>query len=106
MHFALFSLGFKRIWKIRFCFFLGALSYTAPEIFESGQYTIQSDIYSFGCILLDMITCDILTVSHSREKKFFVDISCFNRMKKHYNYVFVLDMMLIHCRKFFRIYNR
>ncbi|CAF3366248.1 unnamed protein product [Rotaria sp. Silwood1] len=38
-----------------------ALSYTAPEILESGQYTIQSDIYSLGCILLDMITCDTLT---------------------------------------------
>jgi serine/threonine protein kinase len=49
--------------KLNFLFlFLGALSYTAPEILESGQYTIQSDIYSFGCILLDMITCDQLTV--------------------------------------------
>ncbi|CAF1184773.1 unnamed protein product [Rotaria sordida] len=38
-----------------------ALSYTAPEILESGQYTIQSDIYSLGCVLLDMITCDTLT---------------------------------------------
>ncbi|CAF3439061.1 unnamed protein product, partial [Rotaria sp. Silwood2] len=38
-----------------------ALSYTAPEILESGQYTKQSDIYSLGCVLLDMITCDTLT---------------------------------------------
>ncbi|UJR27265.1 hypothetical protein I4U23_008560 [Adineta vaga] len=37
-----------------------ALSYTAPEIFESGEYTIQSDIYSYGSVLLDMITCDTL----------------------------------------------
>ena len=41
---------------------LGALSYTAPEIFRSEPYTVSSDIYSFGCILLDMITCDTLTV--------------------------------------------
>jgi len=50
-------------------FLLGALSYTAPEIFESGQYTIQSDIYSLGCILLDMITCDTLTVRNDFWKK-------------------------------------
>jgi serine/threonine protein kinase len=50
---------------------LGALSYTAPEIFESGQYTMQSDIYSLGCILLDMITCDTLTVRDYLEKKDF-----------------------------------
>ncbi|CAF0756570.1 unnamed protein product [Adineta ricciae] len=37
-----------------------ALSYTAPEIFQSGEYTIQSDIYSYGHVLLDMITCDML----------------------------------------------
>ena len=41
---------------------LGALSYTAPEVLESGKYSNQSDIYSFGCVLLDMITCDTLTV--------------------------------------------
>ncbi|CAF4289537.1 unnamed protein product, partial [Adineta steineri] len=42
-------------------FILGALSYTAPEILESGEYSIQSDIYSFGSTLLDMTTCDILS---------------------------------------------
>lgn len=43
---------------------LGALSYTAPEVFRSETYTVSSDIYSFGCILLDMITCDTLTVGN------------------------------------------
>ncbi|CAF3400784.1 unnamed protein product [Rotaria socialis] len=38
-----------------------ALSYTAPEILASEKYTSQSDIYSLGCVLLDMITCDTLT---------------------------------------------
>jgi serine/threonine protein kinase len=49
---------------------LGALSYTAPEIFESGQYTVQSDIYSLGCVVLDMITCDTLTVRNAFSEKF------------------------------------
>jgi serine/threonine protein kinase len=104
LQFACFNLNWKylRTFDCRL-FLLGALSYTAPEIFEEGEYTIQSDIYSFGCILLDMITCDTLTVRY--DLKILV-ISCWYRMKRHYNYVFVLDMMLVHCRKLFRIWKR
>ncbi len=65
LQFACFILRLKKIHLIVWVFLLlGALSYTAPEIFEGGDYTIQSDIYSFGCILLDMITCDTLTVRY------------------------------------------
>jgi hypothetical protein len=28
------------------------------------------------------------------------------RMKKHYSYVFVLDMIIIHCLKLFKIYEK
>jgi serine/threonine protein kinase len=54
---------YRALSPIEWCsLFLGALSYTAPEVFENDQYTKQADIYSFGCVLLDMITCDRLTV--------------------------------------------
>lgn len=71
---------------------LGALSYTAPEIFEAGEYSIQSDIYSLGCVLLDMITCDTLTVGNDLERFFPVE-RALCRMKKPCTYVFVLGMM-------------
>lgn len=76
-------------------FLLGALSYTAPEIFEGGDYSIQSDIYSFGCVLLDMITCDTLTVSHEIEELFrrVNELVCSYRMKKRCNCESVRDMI-------------
>lgn len=58
----------SRDWFLSVCFLLGALSYTAPEIFEGGDYSIQSDVYSLGCVILDMITCDTLTVISELEE--------------------------------------
>ncbi len=40
---------------------------------------MQSDIYSLGCILLDMITCDTLTVRDYLEKKDFCQNELFKQ---------------------------
>ena len=87
-------------------FRLGALSYTAPEIFESGEYTIQSDIYSYGNVLLDMITCDMLNVSIELDLFMHMPEISMTRMKKRYNYVFVHVMIRIRCRKVCKFYAK
>lgn len=35
---------------------LQASGYSAPEVTMSGQYTIQSDVYSFGIVMLELLT--------------------------------------------------
>lgn len=31
-------------------------SYDAPEVSESGSYSVQSDVYSFGIVMLELLT--------------------------------------------------
>ncbi len=35
---------------------MGTLGYCAPDYLESGKLTVQSDIYSFGVVMLEVIT--------------------------------------------------
>ena len=35
--------------------FVGTLIYTCPEIVENKQYTEKADIWSFGCILYELL---------------------------------------------------
>ncbi|CAG5113597.1 Oidioi.mRNA.OKI2018_I69.chr2.g7687.t1.cds [Oikopleura dioica] len=48
---------------------VGSVNWMAPEVFER-PYDDRSDIWSFGCILLEMVTCSILDQKEVRELLF------------------------------------
>ncbi|KAK8544897.1 hypothetical protein V6N13_061552 [Hibiscus sabdariffa] len=53
---------------------MGTHGYCAPEHLISGKLTMKSDIYSFGVVLLELITGrKALDDSRAREERFFVD---------------------------------
>lgn len=53
---------------------MGTHGYCAPEYLTSGKLTMKSDIFSFGVVLLELITgCKALDDSRAREERFLVD---------------------------------
>ncbi|RHZ56993.1 hypothetical protein Glove_395g28 [Diversispora epigaea] len=52
----------------------GVISYMAPETLSRGEYTQASDIYSFGMVMLEVLTkimekCELLNCSTAKELK-------------------------------------
>ena len=43
---------------------LGTIGYAAPEVFDSGTYTLLADIYSFGSVVQMLLLADFLPMLH------------------------------------------
>jgi serine/threonine protein kinase len=37
-------------------YFNGSVLWSAPEVLQSGQYTISSDVWSLGCLIIELLT--------------------------------------------------
>jgi serine/threonine protein kinase len=37
-------------------YFNGSVLWSAPEVLKSGQYTISSDVWSIGCLIIELLT--------------------------------------------------
>ena len=48
---------------LNFRFYIaGSPTYMAPEVFQSGEYSMASDLWSLGCVLFEMFTGNRLPV--------------------------------------------
>ena len=57
----------------------GSLNYIAPEILDDDDYTEKIDIWSFGCVLYEMIELEMLF--HSSSIQVLNDLSKFDTFK-------------------------
>ncbi|XP_027770076.1 probable serine/threonine-protein kinase PBL7 isoform X2 [Solanum pennellii] len=73
---------------------MGTHGYCAPEYAGTGKLTMKSDIYSFGVLLLELITgCRAMDDSHEHGKEMLVDWAR-PMLKDRMNYVQLADPML------------
>ncbi|XVF59983.1 hypothetical protein PTKIN_Ptkin08bG0006100 [Pterospermum kingtungense] len=73
---------------------MGTHGYCAPEYLTSGKLTMKSDIFSFGVVLLELITGrEALDDSRAREERFLVDWAL-PMLKDGMNVVHLADPLL------------
>jgi serine/threonine protein kinase len=69
---------------------MGTYGYCAPEYQRTGQLTVKSDIYSFGVVLLELITGrrTIDNTRHSREQNLVSWVSFHTHIMCSLNFIF------------------
>lgn len=55
----------------------GAFDYVAPEVIDSQEYNEKTDIWSLGCVLLDMATTALYDVNLNRSEYLSYDLILF-----------------------------